>query len=70
MDPKVWYKSKEAWLNLAAITSLALTLPEVGELVPGSAARYIGALNAILILVLRFTGNGSAPLTLRKGIGQ
>ncbi len=70
MDSKPWYQSKTALLNLAALLSLALMLPEVGELVPASAAKYVGARNAIVNLALRVFVTGGETLTFRKGTGQ
>lgn len=75
MDAKPWYTSGEMWLNLAALLSLALMLPEVGEIVPTSAVKYVAALNAILNLALRIFGRSTGPITLtrdsaiRKNVG-
>jgi hypothetical protein len=57
---KCWYKSKVIWLNTATILSLALALPDVTAIIPASATPYIGALNAVINLILRV--NTGVPL--------
>jgi hypothetical protein len=60
METKAFYKSKTVWLNAATIVSLALALPDVTAIVPASATPYIGALNAVINLILRV--NTGVPL--------
>lgn len=66
MDTKPWYESKTLWLNLATLVSLALVLPEVGEVIPAAWTKYIAAGNAVLNLALRVFGATAQPLSFRK----
>jgi hypothetical protein len=64
MEPtKAWYRSKVLWLNALTIISLALALPDVAAIIPAKATPYIGAVNAIINLVLRV--NTAVPLGRR-----
>jgi hypothetical protein len=64
MEPtKAWWKSKTVWLNAATITSLAMALPDVTAVIPVSFTPYIGALNAVINLILRV--NTGVPLGRR-----
>jgi hypothetical protein len=60
MEQKCWYKSKVIWLNAATIFSLALALPDVTAIIPAAATPYIGAINAVINLILRV--NTGVPL--------
>jgi hypothetical protein len=60
METKAWYKSKVFWLNAATIVSLAAAVPEVVAVIPASFIPYIGALNAVINLILRV--NTGVPL--------
>ena len=57
---KAWFRSKVVWLNTATIVSLALALPDVLAVIPASFTPYIGALNAVINLILRV--NTGVPL--------
>jgi hypothetical protein len=54
MEQKSWWTSKVVWLNVITILSLALALPDVVAIVPKGLTPYIGAVNAVLNLILRF----------------
>jgi len=61
MEPqKPWYQSKVVWINVITFTALALSLPEVGTIVPNAAAKFVSALSALLNLWLRV--NTTQPL--------
>jgi major membrane immunogen (membrane-anchored lipoprotein) len=64
METKAFYLSKTFWLNVGTFLALALMLPELGDLIPDSAAKYVAAGNALLNLALRFFGPGAAPLSM------
>jgi len=60
MEQKPWYQSKVIWINVITFTALALSLPEVGTIVPNAAAKFVSALSALLNLWLRV--NTAQPL--------
>jgi len=60
MESKAFWKSKVVWLNAMTIISLGLALPDVLAVIPASFTPYIGALNAVINLILRV--NTGVPL--------
>lgn len=66
METKPWYTSKTLWLNVATLLSLAPAIPEVVQIVPDGAVRYIAAAVALLNLAIRLFGTSGAPLTMRR----
>lgn len=53
MTTKAWYYSKTVWLNIIAFLILALTLPQLGAVIPTADAPIIALIVALLNGVVR-----------------
>ena len=57
MQAKPFWLSKTVWVNVLTITLAILGLTQFQDLIPLSAVKYIGFVNAVLNLLLRFVTN-------------
>ena len=55
MTPKAWYLSRTLWLNALAFIVMALTLPELGALLPPAWRPAIAFVVALANMALRFS---------------
>ena len=62
-DTTVWYQSRTIWLNVIGIVVEALTLDQLGAVVPPEARPYIALVVGILNIVLRTLTSTSLTLT-------
>lgn len=69
MASKQWYLSRTVWFNAITLILFVIALPSVIQLIPVSAAPYIGIVNSIGNYVLRvyFTstpiGSSNLPIS-------
>ncbi len=67
---KHWYESKVVWLNVVTFAVMALSLPQVTGIVPPEATTFVGALSAVLNLILRMFFTLRPTDTAARGDGE
>ena len=61
---KPWYQSKTWWTNVGLFLAAALSLPELGGVVPSDAMRYVTLAAALINLYLRIVTHEPISLTV------
>ena len=62
METKPFWESKILWVQVITVTLEALSLPELGAMVPPEARPWIAMASAMLTLVLRTITNTGVTL--------